>query len=111
MHHVGKVIAVEIKILKSIPVQWSITVYGIVNSGGWSNPGLYPRFYIDFPQDGILDLDFMAMPPDGIAIQPILPIVAQIVWPNPPDYVKGVRIHSASNHLESLVSDASTLTI
>lgn len=102
---------VEIKILKSNPIQLSITAHGTVGSGGWTNPRLEPRFYITFPEDGIQDLDFVADPPSGIVIQPILPIVANTLWPNPPSHVKGVRIHSANNSVEKLIAGSHSITL
>ena len=111
MASVMTVVDVELKIIKSNPPQWSITAIGTVNSGGWTNPRLRPRFYPVFPDDGIQDFVFDADPPDGIAIQPVLPIAATELWPNPPKHVKGVRINSASNSIEVLAGSAQVLTI
>ena len=64
-----KVDDVRIAILKSMPPQWSIRADGLVATAGWTNPRLEPRFYINFPADGIQDLDFVADPPAGISNQ------------------------------------------
>ncbi|MCE6976347.1 hypothetical protein EI534_02660 [Pseudomonas frederiksbergensis] len=102
MADVMKVVDVDLKILKSNPPQLHISAIGLVNSGGWTNPRLEPRVYIQFPPDGIQDFDFVADPPQGAAIQVILPIDASKLWKEPPlDKLKGVRVHSASNSIEA----------
>lgn len=102
MADVMKVVDVDLKILKSNPPQLHISAIGLVNSGGWTNPRLEPRVYIQFPPDGIQDFDFVADPPQGAAIQVILPIDASKLWKDPPlDKLKGVRVHSASNSIEA----------
>lgn len=109
MAHIAEVIHVEIKILKSNPPQWSITAIGKVPSAGWRNPQLAPRFYIDFPEDGILDLDFLADPPEGIVLQPVTPIVASTLWSDPASSVRGVRVHSRTNNVVATAERADTL--
>jgi hypothetical protein len=88
---------VDLKLLKSFPPQLVITAYGKVSSGGWKDGTLAPRFHVVPPADGIIDYDFIAEPPTGIAIQVILPIVAHTTFTDPPSWLKGVRVHSASN--------------
>lgn len=111
MASVMAVVDVEIRILKSHPVQWSITAHGVVGSGGWSNLRLEPRYYISFPEDGIQDLDFVGDAPSGIAIQPILPVIGSALWPDPPQYVKGVRVHSATNSVEKSIEEGVELRL
>lgn len=109
MASILSVLEVDIKNLKSQPVQYSITAHGLVGSGGWTNPRLEPRYYINFPQDGLQDLDFVADPPSGLSIQPVLPIVANTIWQDPPTFVKGIRVHSANGYVESYFESASSL--
>ena len=106
MDHVYKVISVDLALLKSNPPQLAITAFGQVNSGGWKNGTLEPRYYIVPPTDGIQDFDFVAQPPIGIAIQVILPVTAHHVIPHIPEWLKGVRVHAGSNSLVAARMDA-----
>ncbi|WP_367372159.1 hypothetical protein [Pseudomonas lini] len=112
MASVMKVVDVQLTLLKSYPPQLHISAIGLVNSGGWTNPRLEPRIYLQFPPDGIQDFDFVADPPQRPAIQPILPIAASELWENPPlDKLKGVRIHSANNSIEAYLESAKSLAV
>jgi len=112
MTDVLKVIDVQLTLLKSFPPQLHITALGLVGSAGWTNPRLLPRFYIDFPKDGIQDFDFAADPPKGISVLPVLPIAASEFWENPPlDKLRGVRIHSSSNSVEAHLETSKALAI
>ncbi len=79
-----------------------ILVYGKVNSGGWENPQLVPYIYIDPPEDGIYDFDFIADAPEGNVTLALEEIVAELEWADIPDDFKGVRVHSSSNNIESI---------
>ncbi|WP_033036851.1 hypothetical protein [Pseudomonas sp. GM102] len=112
MADVLKVVDVDLKLLKSNPPQLHISAIGLVGSAGWTNPRLEPRFYIQFPPDGIQDFDFVADPPKGIVIQPVLPIAASELWENPPlNILKGVRIHSATNCIEAYLETSRSLSL
>lgn len=65
------------------------------------------------PEDGIQDFDFLAIPPEGIVLTVIRPIVAEVVatadplnyW-GPGKPLRGVRVHAQTGSLEALlVSD------
>jgi hypothetical protein len=60
--------------------------------------------YIAPPADGILDLDFVATSPTGIALQVIskISVAKTFVVPN---WVKGLRVHSSQNKLEALLEE------
>jgi len=93
----------DVKILKSNPPQYVIEVAGSVSTSGWTNARLEPRYYINFPEDGIQDLDFVADPPKGMALMVITPIIAiPMEWNDPPVYVKGIRIHAQSNEITTM---------
>jgi hypothetical protein len=90
--------------LPSVPAL-KVSATGMVNSGGWSNPELGVWSYIDQPSDGILDMDFLANPPEpgtmvtmGFQRIPVNGLFAV------PDWVQGVRIHSATNSIEARLS-------
>jgi len=63
---------------------------------GWGEAQLLPRVYVVAPVDGIYDFDLVARKP----LQHDLAIsfrTAVSVWPDVPDNMKGVRVHSRSN--------------
>lgn len=84
-----------------------IQATGTVNSGGWKNAELGAWIYIKPPEDGIADLDFFATPPDpGSNVNWMLaPIVAKAVLPIP-EWVRGIRVHAASNKIEQMFDRA-----
>lgn len=97
---------VDLHLLKSHPPRLVINASGFVTTSGWTNGRLEPRFYIEFPADGIQDFDFVGDPPPGITSQVISGIIAApIEWENPPTTLKGVRIHSQSNQVEELIGN------
>ncbi|AIS13369.1 MULTISPECIES: hypothetical protein [Pseudomonas] len=110
MASIMKVLDIHLSLLKSNPPQLHILAHGLVGSPGWTNPRLQPRFYIDFPKDGIQDFDFVADPPQGVSILPVYPITASEHWENPPlKKLKGVRVHSANNFVEEYIQGAKSV--
>lgn len=108
---VMSVASVNAALLKSNPLKLVITSCGFVSTSGWKNGRLEPRFYIDFPADGIQDFDFVADPPEGMALMVISGISAKpLEWDNPPPNLTGVRVHSQSNAIEASVGDHNTFT-
>jgi hypothetical protein len=106
MKHIRSVVSVDLSLLKSHPPQLLISALGTVPTGGWKNGTLEPRFYIVPPTDGIQDFDFAADPPVGPAIDVILPIAAQTMMESISSWLKGVRVHSATNNVEALLASA-----
>lgn len=82
---------------------------GQTPTGGWRNARLVPRQYIDFPTDGIQDVDMLADPPDGMATQVISTHVAKLIMGKEPENLTGFRVHSATNHKEILLSECHQL--
>ncbi|MDB5935265.1 MAG: hypothetical protein JWQ01_2609 [Massilia sp.] len=106
---VYQVSSVHVSISKVQPPRLHVSVAGQVSTGGWKGPELVPRIYVRPPSDGIQEFDFLATPPAGMAIQVILPISAsvdieQVEW------IKGVRVYSATNSVETSITDESRLT-
>jgi hypothetical protein len=88
-----------------------VSALGSVTASGWTQPDLAPWMYIAPPPDGILDLDFVASSPTGIALQVIskIGVAKTFAVPNP---VKGVRVHSSQNKIEALLEgEMSTLGV
>ncbi len=103
---------VDLTLLKCHPPRLVINASGFVTTSGWSKGRLEPRFYIRFPADGIQDFDFVAEPPDGIALMVISPITAApLEWDNPPVELKGVRVHAQSNQIEARLDPSLSFTL
>jgi hypothetical protein len=87
-----------------------ITAIGTVPTAAWTNAHLVAFVYVMAPVDGIYDFDFVAQPPTGIPLDVVSVIPATLAWPDYPDDVKGVRIHSSTNFLEKPLSGAEPLS-
>lgn len=111
MMSILKIIDASINILECNPNHWNIIAQGVTGTPNWSNPHLQPRYYINFPEDGLQDFDFMATPPGGMVIQILSPISTSMDWHNPPSYVKGIRVHSATNFIEILFDEKKAFCI
>lgn len=106
MSNVTSVTSVCFSINKSFPAQLMVHAQGKVNSSGWRNGGLVVREYVVQPEDGIQDLDFVAEAPTGMVLWVICPITGEITIPLL-SWMKGVRVHGASNSLVALLSQVS----
>lgn len=105
--------SIKLTILKSDPSKLSIFAKGIVTSTGWRNGQLNPLEKTLSP-DGILDLEFVADPPDGISSPVLTEIVADTIWADDVERLIGVRIVARTNEMTELLvppSDVKTLAI
>ena len=80
-----------------------IAAVGEVSSSGWKNPGLSAHVYVQPPPDGIWEFSFYAEPPEGTSRPVVTPIEATYVMPEVPGGLKGVRVHAATNSVETLL--------
>jgi len=95
---------VQVQILKSKPPQLIIAAAGTVPTSGWNNGALIPWRYIRVPDNKIQDFDFVATPPNGVVLEVIRPISAQIhgevdienYW-GPGVALAGIQIHARNN--------------
>lgn len=102
---VSSVINVSLSVIqKGNQSQLLITAKGQVPTPGWTNPELVPFVYIQAPPDGIYDFNFVAERPDGMQPQVLSTIDVKHVLNPLPANLKGVRIHSATNAVEALLS-------
>lgn len=85
--------------LHTYPPRLQVSVAGSVLSTGWTNPHLVPYTYVQAPPDGVYDYDFVATPPDSIVAKAISPI--RLRTELPAEGVNGIRIHAATNSLNS----------
>ncbi len=101
MSRIDKITSVQtLKIEGGIPYV-VIFATGQVHGGRWSHAHLTGRIYPTPPEDGIFDLDFEGDPPEVFFPGPPSPIAVAVALPDPPPWVKGVRIHGRSNHIEA----------
>ena len=63
---------------------------GTVTTGGWTRPGIVVVRRIS--HNGVYDLDFTAVKPEGMATQMISPISVRFVWTGSAADLKGVRV-------------------
>lgn len=97
----------EVKIMVNRSQRRNVTVFAIgkVTSGGWTPLPLFPVMYFAEPADGIYDFDFYALPPAGVTISPMLPIVGEYYWGVDPDKVKGIRVNAETNSMVEMIGD------
>ena len=76
---------------------------------GWQNGELVPWAYLNTPEDGIMDFDFIADAPTGY----ILPVISHIntapFMAETPTWLKGVRIHASTNVITTLIDETEHL--
>jgi hypothetical protein len=82
-----------------------VSASGHVNSSHWGAASLSAWAYIDTPKDGIQDFDLVAEPPSGFVLWVQTPISATLSAPKP-SWLKGVRVHAATNSVEAMIGDA-----
>lgn len=99
----------DVDIIKTNPPALFVAAVGLVNTSGWSNPVLIPRTYVNPPADGIQEFDFFATPPSGIVLPYFARISGNAVLPDFPDWVRGVRVVSATNEVEYLFPNSELL--
>ena len=87
------------------PPAIAVSVKGWVTTSGWTHADLAPWMYVKPPADGMLDLDFVATPPNGLVLQILSKIAVAKSFPVPA-WVQGVRIHSSTDRLEARLSGA-----
>jgi hypothetical protein len=98
---VYRVESVELANLLSNPPQLSIVAHGTVRTGGYTNPTLIEVVYIQPPEDGIWEYEFVADSPRGPSTDALTPIEAQTVRTSIPDGLKGIRVRGETNSAEA----------
>ena len=87
---------------RKLPPDLLVSAAGITRSTGYSNPRLIARTYVTPPADGVLELDFVADPPTGIVLYVQCPVEANVMVPDLPDWVRGVRIVAETNVVDQM---------
>lgn len=101
-----EVTSVQVTAYKMLPPTLVVYADGVVPTTGYKNGQLIPYVYIQFPQDGIWDFDFVADKPDGPVLDVLSPIAASYTWYDYPKDLKGVRIHATCNSMEGKIGPA-----
>ncbi len=101
--------SVQLAILESKPPKLAVTVHGYAVSSGWTDPELVP-LEKTLSADGILDLDFVATPPDSVSLPMLTPATAETVWTDNVDRLVGVRVVSRSGEVIELLPSAAAQT-
>lgn len=90
---------VEYAFLLRYPPYLQISADGYVSSEGWSEPSLQTRVESDPVSDGILELDFVAKPPEEISGPGPVSIRAEITWTEDVYAIRGVKVYAATNDM------------
>lgn len=80
----------------------SVTVQGFAATPGYTNVRLNPLEKV-LSADGILDLEFIGEPPDGIVAQVVTPAMASMVITEDVDRLVGVRVEARTNAMTELL--------
>ncbi len=99
--------SIELTILKSLPLELVISVEGQVSTPGWCNGQIIP-WDNKTQLNGIYDFEFVADPPEKVALHMLMPISATLKLSHIPPNMKGVRIIASTNFLESKIVEASS---
>jgi hypothetical protein len=100
---VDTIVSVNASWLAMNKVSIIINATGTATTKGWTNPQLIPVVYVDKPADRIWEFSFVADGPGG-HLDVITELKAFYQWKNPPGDIKGVRVKSSTNTMESTVS-------
>lgn len=95
--HVDEVLLVDAMPVKVDRRRGSVTAIGQVPTAGYSDARLGQRIYIVDPGDDMIDFDFTARPPGGLAAQVISEVVAS--HDIPLEGIAGVRVHAERNRI------------
>jgi hypothetical protein len=91
--------SVSVPVIKDIHIKYDgmksieITVTGTVPTGGYKDHSLVRRAYLVAPADGIWEYDMLTCKPSGIVAQVITSVTAKDKWEDPPQSLKGIRVH------------------
>jgi len=95
---------IDIEVIETAPPQAQIAVAGYALTSGWSDPELVPHEN-ELSADGILDLNFVATPPDQRTLPVLSPISAHLVWEDDVDRLLGVKVYSRTGDHLALLHD------
>lgn len=83
----------------------AIEAQGLTRTTGWTQPMLVARRYVQPPQDGIQEFDFLALRPAGGSGDALRKITGEGKLEERPDWLRGVRVIAETNSRERLVGE------
>lgn len=95
----------EVKMSSYNPPAIKVTAKGKTRTGGWTNPQLSRRVYVQPPADGVQEFDFVANPPTGGSTTALTPVEASDTMTEPPTWLRGVRVYAETNCKEELIEE------
>lgn len=99
---------VEYAFLLRYPPYLHVRAEGHVDTEGWSDAELRIRARESPVSDGILELDFVALPPAGAGIKATTLVHAEIIWEEDVYQIHGVRVHSATGKVKKVFAEGAT---
>ena len=84
---------VTVKTVEGQPARLTVEAAGMVNTGGWAQPALVQ---VKSDAEGVLVFHFVAIPPDGIATQALMPVKASITVDKPANF-REVKVVAKTN--------------
>src|SRR5262245_41492180 len=105
---VFEVTSIEVRVQESLPPFVQVKAFGTTRTGGWTNPRLVQIIHVAPPEDGIIELNFVADEPSGGSTAAITPIASEeLDLGLVPDTAKGVRVIAETNSIGELFSGKS----
>ena len=101
---INEITEVTLSLINTLPAKLSIDVAGMVDSSGWTDLHLEQHEYLVAPADGIYEFTFYGSPPVDSVSPESTPVKLTHVLESIPDNLTGIRIFSATNHIEKSLS-------
>jgi hypothetical protein len=92
-------------IVEGMPAKLLVNAAGTVNSTGWTDGRLVPWMYTSKPADGMINFEFIAATPSGLAMLDMSRITGQGLV-ELDGWIKGIRVHASAGSLEFRLSDS-----
>lgn len=109
MQKIHSITNLEVSLLKSNPPRLYIKARGLTSSSAWTNIELVPHIYVTPPADGIVEIDFMGLPPKGVRNPYLEKVIAPPLVSEIPEWLKGIRVITETNSMEYLYTGPAML--
>lgn len=92
------------------PPYLQVSAEGYTSTAGWSDAELRARRPEGSLSAGILELDFVALPPADISVQGLTRIRAEIVWEQDVYEIRGVKVYAGTNDVTKIFAEGAADT-
>jgi len=99
-----EITGLSVQLLKSNPPKLLVQASGITTTLGWRNPALKLR-EIELTPDGVLDLNFVAKPPEEGSGDVFDEITADFLWEQDAEKVRAVIVYGRKNKIAKQVGE------